>query len=351
MRHGWWLLPLAGLAPACVTTIEQHRSEIGEIAGACVVPAPPGVAALGAPVSLEYPDRSLWLWSELPLEGGGTLATPGAWVASREAACATGPVLLGDGAGAPRSLIALTADEQLANATRTDGKRLALVPHGGVVARGVGFLYYDHVVRGPGLFDAEILGTGLCELPDAASPCERVAAGGSTLLWTPGERVLDRGGLLAGERAVLYGCRAVASFSRPCVAASAPIERLRDPAAYRVYNAFEGWVEALADASVLADELGGVTVAPYGDGYLATSLDVFGARLYVRRSAHPEEGFGRRIAAFDGVPSTSGFGLVSGGREHAGLRRDRDEIVVSYHTDGEVPGLHLIAFRFFGDFE
>ncbi|HWO19708.1 MAG TPA: hypothetical protein VNO30_13075 [Kofleriaceae bacterium] len=334
-----------------MTPIEQHQSAIGEITRDCVVPPPAGVAALGAPAALEYPDRSLWIWDELELEGGRRVETPAAVIASAGAACQDGPALVRDGAGEPVPLIALTAEEQLANETRTDGRRLALVPHGGFVQGGAGFLYYDHVLRGPGLFDTEIQGTGLCELATPEAPCRRVMRGGSTLLWPAGARVFDRGGIVVGERALLYGCRAVASFSRLCTVASAPVASLEEPAAYQVYNALRGWVDALTDASVLADELGGVTVSPYGGGFLATSIDIFDARVSVRRSARPENGFGHRIAAFDGIPSTSGFGLVSGGREHAGLRARPDEIVVSYRTDAGAPELHLVAFRFFGDFE
>jgi len=44
--------------------------------------------------------------------------------------------------------------------------------------------------------------------------------------------------------------------------------------------------------------------------------------------------------------------FVRGGREHAALRPTPRSIVVSYATDGAAaPGLHLVAFRFFGDFQ
>ncbi|MBK9036622.1 MAG: hypothetical protein IPL61_36130 [Myxococcales bacterium] len=114
MRLPTTLLALA-LASGCITTIDEHTSPAGEVTRDCVVPPPPGVAALDAPVALEYPDRSLWLWEALPRTAGGEVAAPAAWVASVDEACARGPALWVDGAGAPRSVLALTSAEQAAN--------------------------------------------------------------------------------------------------------------------------------------------------------------------------------------------------------------------------------------------
>ena len=43
----------------------------------------------------------------------------------------------------------------------------------------------------------------------------------------------------------------------------------------------------------------------------------------------------------------------AGGREHSGLRHGAPRTLhVSYATDGPAaPGLHLVSFRFFGDFQ
>ena len=127
------------------------------------------------------------------------------------------------------------------------------------------------------------------------------------------------------------------------------VAALRTPAAYQVYNVFSGWVDALTDATTIGDAAGQLTLAPFRGGYLATSLDVFANRVEVRRSDRAIADYGHAVAAFDVVPPAQRW-FVSGGREHVALRPGPDAIVVSYATDGATaPGLHLVAFQFFGD--
>lgn len=347
---------LAIAGSGCVTLLEQHDSPVGELTDDCAVPVPAGLAALDAPVSLEYPDRSLWLWERLPRAGGGDAVGVAAWATSAAAVCRDGPAVITDGAGAPVELLALSAAEQAANATRTDGKRLALVPTGGVVEAGVGYLYYDHVLRGPGLFDAEPLGTGLCTLAAGATTCARVAtAGGDTVLWRPDRRVLDRGGVIidepGGRRALLPGCRHVAAFEDPCVMAGVPVAALTDPAAYQVYDVFHGWVDALTDATTIGDSAGQLTLTPLDGRMAAVTVDIFASTLAVRLADDPRGGYGRPIAALALLPPAAQW-FVSGGRVHEALRAGDDAIAVSYATDNRAaPGLHLIGFRFYGGLE
>jgi hypothetical protein len=354
-----YLAVLVAAATGCVTPIAERDSPIGEIARDCVIRPPAAVAALDAPVSLEYPDRSLWWWEDVPLAGGTAIPGAAAWVTSVDAACSAGPSFVRDDTGAVASVLALTAAELAANAKRADGKRLALVPTGGVVAQGTGFLYYDLVERGPGPLDAAVLGAGLCTLAPDARRCQRVTtADGAPILWRGDERVLNRGGLLVadadapgGARAVIAGCRATAALESPCVVSGVPMGQLTEPAAYQVYSAFRGWVDALTDATTVAAPHGQLTLAPYRDGFVATSLDIFDHEVRVQRSRRAVADYQHAITAFAVVPPDAWW-FVRGGREHVGLRRDRDAIVVSYVTDGAAaPGLHLVEFRFFGDFE
>ena len=130
--------------------------------------------------------------------------------------CASGVTLGLDAAGAPASLLALTPQETAANAARSDGRQLARVPFGGFVYAGLGYLFYDHALVGPGIFDEESQGTGLCVRADQAVTCNRVTVNGDTILWKPDQRILNSGGLVVDDRALVYGCRRVASFSTPC---------------------------------------------------------------------------------------------------------------------------------------
>ena len=96
---------------ACITHLEEEESAIGRVERDCLVPVPAGVERLGAPVSLEYPDHSLWIWDELPMENGGTAAAPSAVVASADEVCAAGLVLVEDALGEPVPMLRLTPEE------------------------------------------------------------------------------------------------------------------------------------------------------------------------------------------------------------------------------------------------
>ena len=345
------LVALSLLNVSCITTLDQEQSPVGELVHDCVVPVPDGVASLGAPLSLEYPGGSLWFWEWLELSDGGFVASPSAFVSSAEEACAEGVSLNTNQTGEPVSLLELSEEEIAANEVRDDDRQFGLSPTGGFVHDGTGYLFYEHVLVGPEFVDREVLGTGLCLIPAGATTCDRVAVDGETLLWEGNERVFNRGGVVLEDRAFLYGCRQVASFTSICTVASAPLDRLTTPSAYRLWNAFDGWVDELSDAAVVGDELGPVSVAPYRDQFIVTVLDLFESRIYVRLTADPTDEFGRRFPLFDLVRPQSDF--PSGGREHAGLRRSSNTIHVSYATDHpRVPGLHLATFRFvtsFGD--
>ncbi|HJX66825.1 MAG TPA: hypothetical protein VJ860_23070, partial [Polyangia bacterium] len=106
-------------------------------------------------------------------------------------------------------------------------------------------------------------------------------------------------------RALVYGCRRVASFSTLCTVSGAPLDALEVQSAYQAYNLFNGWVDQLPDASVLADELGPVTVSAFSGAFMATTLDIFESRFYVRRMSSATGGMDRRIAIFDALPPAS----------------------------------------------
>jgi hypothetical protein len=350
-----WSMSLVMFASGCIHTIDEHESRVGDVERDCVVPVPAGVVELGAPVSVEFADASIWIWESLVLTDGSTVPNVAARMSRMADACAQPPAFAVDVARqTPRSILALSVDELAENAARIDGRRLALVPTGGFAHDGLGYLFYDHVLRGPGFFDAEVIGTGLCVLePTSAAPCERLASP-TTILWRPDQRVMNRGGFVdhgaaGGARALIAGCRKVGSFDEPCTISGAPIADVREPSAYRVWDAFNGWVEPMTDASELTNTIGSLTIAPFDDTrFVATQLELFENRVVVQISTRPEQSYGHRIHAFGVLPPAEGTWFVSGGREHAGLRHDARSIVVSYATDNPTaPGLHVVDFRFF----
>jgi hypothetical protein len=332
-------LVLSLAATGCIDTLDQEQSTLGERTRDCVVPLPEGVEELGAPVSLEYPGKSLWLWSNAA-----------AFVDQASALCSDGPDLFRDGDGAPTPLFALDSDELASNVARDDGRRLELVAVGGFSHEDTGYVFYEHRLQGPGFFDSELLGTGLCVLDPGEERCERLRRNASSVLWGPEQRFLNSGGVVVSERALVFGCRRVADFLRVCTMTGAPLDALTDPTSYQPYDYFHGWVDDPLAASVVIEELGSVTVSLARDGYLATTLDPFDGHVYVSLSEDLlSRQFSRRLDVFATPLPESG--LAIGGREHSGLRDDPNELHVSYVTDRPgAAGLHLASFRFFGKF-
>lgn len=190
------------LVGGCVVDLGEEAPlarRAGEVVGDCVVPVPAAFAGLGAPVSVELAGASLWLWGETQLAapgpGGETiLPNAAAVVRSVEGACGGDLELVVDAAGAPAPFIPLTAEEDEANRTRTDGRRVVLEARGGFGMMGRAYVYYAKLLRGPGLFDEELLGVGLCtaDAPGATSVCERATPAidpdEPTLMWIGAER-------------------------------------------------------------------------------------------------------------------------------------------------------------------
>jgi len=341
---------LAVAVGGCIEPLGTETSPIGRVERDCLVPPASSVDPLGAPTALEYPGRSLWTWESAHLDDGRLVEAPYAVVESAAEACAHGPELVVGLDARPRSLLSLTEAERAENEVRTDGRRLALVPRGGFVHLDFGYLFYDHVLRGPGILDEENLGTGLCVLVDGPQEaCRRVGLPDDTRLFDATRRVLNHGGLVANEHALVYGCRSVATLQAVCTVTGAPLDALTDPAAYRLHDDFDGWQSELDRGTNIVDELGRITVAPFKGGYLMTALDIFESRIYLRHAATPFGPFTRRVAAFDLLPTRAGF--PGGGREHAGLRDDPQTIHVTYSTDDpRAAGLHLVTYRVFGEF-
>lgn len=337
---------LLGLSlSGCIDTLSEQQSTVGEKKRDCVVPLPVGVSALGAPVSLEYPGASLLIWDSALASDGRQLFNLSARVSSSAELCANGPALSRDGSGQPQSLLVLSRDELAANAARTDGRELALIAGGGFVSDAVGYLYYEHALRGPGPFDSENLGTGLCVVSDPDEPCERLTVDGDSRLWPPSAWPKNQGGLVDGSQALLLGCRHVASFEDPCVLSGVPLDQIRNPDAYRYYNAFNGWQAAPEAASVIFNQAGATTLTSVDGRYAATNLSVFDAAFSLRFAAQPTAGFDHPIALFRGAPPESG--LAQGGREHRGLHASERSLSFSYFVDqpGAQYGLHAIEFE------
>jgi len=307
--------PLLALAlVACVDDLgtDVPGSRAGVVVEDCVVP----VAGRGAPVALEYVETgsSLWLWDDAR-----------ALVTSAEAACAGDVTVL---AGAP---VPLLPDE---TAPRTDGRHIAVTPRGGFVAGGRGYLYYDKQLLGPGFFDVEPLGVGLCLVDAPDQPCARTP----DLLWTG--RAWGGPGLVGADGyAYLTSCAHVGAFTDACAVARVRPEQAADAAAYQRLG-FDGTWSAGADSIVALGGTGDFTVEPALGRWLAIFPDIYGVRLRAAIGDGPGGAFDEPVTLFPAAPTTGFF--IAGGRSHAALRRG-DLLAISYAS--QPSGLHLVSFR------
>ncbi|MBI5490882.1 MAG: hypothetical protein HY905_26355 [Deltaproteobacteria bacterium] len=356
MRIAWFAAATV-LCGGCVWELGEElagRSRLGEVVGDCVVPMPAELEAWGAPVSVEYPDRSLWIWVEATAADGSALRNVGAFVSSVEAACRGEMSFVFDADGAPLPLVSLTAEEEALDAARTDGRRTQLALTGGFVHGGAGYGYYEKIVAGPGLFDAVTIGTGLCRMAAAGEPCERATPGvvpdEPTLLWSRGGRPLDRGAFLASDGyAYVWGCLHAAAFLDPCSVARVSPGEAGDPAAYE-YAGWDGeWIADGWNAGAVFEDPGALTPGynAYLGRYTAVTVDIWNSAIELRRSEAPGGGYDDPVRLFDAVPPEEWF--IGGGIEHAALAEEGGRtIAVSYFTNAAGPkrGLHLVTFRF-----
>ena len=113
-------------AMGCVKELGNDAPALGQVDHDCVVPLPEGVETWGAPVSIEYPDGSLWIWESVTLTGGETRHNVAAFVKSVDAVCNGELSLITDVGGLPVSLVELDEAEMQWNTNRTDGRRVEL---------------------------------------------------------------------------------------------------------------------------------------------------------------------------------------------------------------------------------
>jgi hypothetical protein len=293
-------------------------------------------------VALDYPDGSLWIWEEVTATDGSPLPAAAAFVASREAACAGALSLIRDASGAPVSLVALTAAEAADNAARRDGRRLAVRPRGGFVRDGVGFLYIESVLLGPGVLDVEPVTAELCRLDARARPCARAASP----LWTGRDHRWGQAALLDGDGlAYLVGCFKPAAFADTCsLARVAPADADR-PDAYRYHNAFDGWIEDRWNTTALYSAASAVSslYLPRLARYASVQANIWESRVELRLAPAPWGPYGRPLPLLSAAPPPGWF--IGGGVAHPSLA-GADELVVSYHTtNAAAAGLHLVTLR------
>ena len=312
----------------------------------CIVPPPPGIdpASLVAPYSIEAERASLWMWTELKSAAGVRFATPFAIVSDVANTCASGPVLVKGSDGLPAQLVALTAEEQREAAARTDGATFMLEPTGGYASGDGLVVLFDRVLRGPGVFDRRLLGSGACVIEASGGPCVR----GKEPLWTAGQRSPNRGGFVDADGVpYVFGCVHETDFVDPCSLTRVNPKQAKTLAGYTFWNASSGWVPDGAKASKLFDApaaLSGARNAFLG-GYVAVVANIWDSTLDLRISKAPTGPYVLQGPIVRGHPPQGWF--IGGGQLHAGLSRDQGRTLAFtyFTTSATAPGLHLVTVR------
>lgn len=335
MRTGAIGVVLLSSLGGCVWVLDTESTSAGE-SWDCLVPLPP-LTTVSPPVDA----GRLWLFESATLADGTELRGAAAEITGDPC---DGIDLVRDESGTARSLLVLTSAENAANVWRTDSRRLALAPRASFEDAGATIVYYDHLLFGPGFFDVETIGTGICRL-EGVSECERVAGGAP--LWSEDDLPVRSAFVEAGF-AWLVVCRKAAAFVEHCTLGRVGLAEVETPSAYRWLNVYSGWTEDPTNATVVFDHIGPVSVGwnPYHERFSAVTMDVFQSRAAVRLATSPTEPFSRPFPLFDAIPPDDWF--IGGGVEHPALRAENGRTLrISYTTNNvEDPGLHLTTFRF-----
>ncbi len=316
-------------------------------------------AEAAGPVSLEYPGGSLWIWASLqwtPPEGGDALQmrNVAAWVSDTDETCRGELPLIGAEQGQPAVVLPLLQEELDDNASRQDGRRWALEPLGGPVHQGVGYLYYERRLLGPGIFDVHSVGVGLCVFDTPGHPCRRLETGPNaddpTLLFEGGPSWRSLSAAVEDDTAYLVVCTHAAAFNDPCVLSRVPVPALHDPVAYSWANwgADDGWTSDRFNGVALLDSAGQVTLrrSPTLDAWQLVVTDIWTSRVTLWLAQDVTGPYEQEGTLFDAEQPHDWF--VIGGREHASLGSpDGSTIVVSYSSDPDGAGqqLHLVTLR------
>jgi hypothetical protein len=338
-------IPLFALAlAACAIQMGEEALSLGVVTHDCVIPMP---EVMGAPLSIETSRGSLWVFRN------GRAAV----VESRAGACADGLDFFADEHGEPLQILSQTEQELAENDGRDDGRQIELEPLAGFASGAGAVLYYDKILTGPGIFERERLGTGVCVLDSLDEPgaCQRLLPqrfeGEASLIFDKGERSWNRSALVADDGQVyLYGCFHSAAFVDSCSVARVVPERIAEADAYQYYNVFTGWTDDPWNSTELFDSAGPFTIS-YSERlkhYVAVRHDIWEATFRISTSENPLEGFAGDLPLFS-VPAPEDW-FVDGGREHRALRDGDADLVLSYYTEaGHDSGLHLAGYKFSDD--
>jgi hypothetical protein len=297
--------------------VELDQEELGEPAFSqarelCVIPPPAGVQH-GGGFSLDFPGGAYWIFSDTSVErpGGTRFQSSSGALASREPACAAGALAyVRDGAGEIAEIIPLTPDELAANATSTDGARIAIWPVSGFVHEQVGFLYFQKVEL-RGFFDVIVIGTGIArvrfgETAERLSPARYVHE--PTLLWLdPQSSWAASGALLAADGfAYVYGCHQLSVFDRVCRVGRVAPARAAEPAAYQYFTG-DGWSSAPEQSAIMLQGTDRVSVAynRWLGKYVALHVGLLENRVLARTAESPFGPFDPPIELYSGTAPSS----------------------------------------------
>lgn len=332
---------------ACSVELDQEALEGGPFESArerCVVAAPDGVSRGGA-FSLAFPGGAYWVYDET-WAGDRVIGSSGAVVAAGEDPCDGGEAVTGAN-GELAAIVPLTPDEEAANASSVDDRRIAIWPISGFVHGDEGYVYFRKV-RMKGYFDVIDVGVGVARL-GLGTVAERVHVGRyteePTLLWLAPQAGWGTSAFVGADGyAYVYGCYQRAAWEHSCQLARVAPEAATDAAAYR-YQADGEWVAEVERAASVLTDAPTLSVAPnaHSGKLLVIRQGFLEDRVYGREAVTPSGPFGREHALYTGTAPES-FWVSKVVQHPAHASADGKRVLTSYFTapNGGPAGVRLV---------
>ncbi len=278
--------------------------------------------------SLDYPEGTYLIAADA---GQGVPLEPDA-----EPCTALGGILSGETPVVP--LLELTEQELEQGVETPDGYEMQLVPRSGLVADGVGYVFYEKLLA-RGLFDVLRIGVGVARLPFGA-PAERLEVGRyasePTLLWIDSRPGRASSAVLGDDGFAYVYTTVTEDWARVAYVARVPIDSIADASAYEYRSDDDEWEDSFDAARPLLVGMASLSVIKLAslDRYAFVFPGFLSNSVYGKIADTPLGPFGDTTLLFQGespeelwISNVAAHGLFGVGSER--------RFLASYFTDPE----------------
>lgn len=355
MRRAWVLGVTAFFTAGsgCIETLNDEPA-FGRVIEQCEMATPVGLESQSAPFALAFADGPAFLFAETRLsepdaEGRSQRDNTFARVANVGSACDGDLEYTLDADNSPMQVIALNAEERAINDVGDD--RIVLWPVGGFVFEERAVVYYDKVLlKGGNYFEGVPIGTGVCVM-EPGSECVRTAAGPfedePTLLWHWPTPSWGSGAFVAEDgNAYLHSCERIGDFDDRCRIARVDPARTTDASAYEYLRFGGDWGSDVRGAVTAIHDQTSMSAmwSEFTNSYITLAAPLLDENIELRRAPDPWGTWSAPFTLFEAITPSSWF--VGNVQAHPGLSDERDQLILTYHSNTEGgSGNHLATVR------